>query len=84
MGTSNHGYARIDYIIVVVIKEVIRNMPLKILEAIWVVIIHIYKELKHDNGIIIRYDDNVAIITDQKETQKELKFFMHSLGNWDS
>ena len=30
MGTSNHGYARIDYIIVVVIIEVIPNMLLKI------------------------------------------------------
>ena len=84
MGTSNQGYAHIDYIIVVVIKEIIPNMPLKILETIWVVIIHTYKELKHDNGAIIWYDDNVAIIIDKKETQKKLKFFMHSSGNWDS
>ena len=77
-------YAHIDYIIVVVIKEVIPNMSLKLLETIWVVIIHTYKELKHDNGMMIRYDDNITIIIDQKETQKELKFFIHSPGNWDS
>lgn len=59
-------------------------MPLKKSKVIRVVIIYTYKELKRDNSIIIRYDDNATIIIDQKETQNKLKFFIQSFGKWDS
>lgn len=51
-------YAHISNIIVVVIKETVPNMPLQRLKVIRAVIVHTCKELKRDNGMIIRYNDN--------------------------
>jgi len=36
-----------------------------------VVIVHIYKEFKYNNGMIIRHDKNTTIIIDQDGNQKE-------------
>ncbi|KAK8959553.1 hypothetical protein KSP40_PGU004050 [Platanthera guangdongensis] len=60
-GTGNHRYAHIGDIIVVVIKEAVPNMPLERSEVIRAVIVHTCKELKRDNDMIIRYDDNAAV-----------------------
>ncbi|KAL4194459.1 hypothetical protein AMTRI_Chr05g68800 [Amborella trichopoda] len=64
VGASNSRYAHIGDIIVVVIKEVVPNMSLERSEVIRAVIVRTCKELKRDNGIIIRYDDNAAIVID--------------------
>ncbi|MCL7027009.1 hypothetical protein MKW94_020289 [Papaver nudicaule] len=43
--TSNHRYAHIGDVIVVVIKEAVPNMPLERSEVIRVVVVHTCKEL---------------------------------------
>ncbi|KAG4202154.1 hypothetical protein ERO13_A05G326940v2 [Gossypium hirsutum] len=65
IGASNHRYAHIGDIIVAVIKEAVPNTPLERSEVIRAVIVHSRKELKCDNRMIIRYDDNAAIVIDQ-------------------
>ena len=57
------------------IKEVVPNMPLERSEVIRVVIVRTYKELKCDNGMIIRYDDNAAVIIDQEGNPKGTRIF---------
>ncbi len=47
------------------IKEAALNSPLERSEVIRAVIVRTCKELKHDNGMIIRYDDNAAVVIDQ-------------------
>ncbi|MCE5166697.1 60S ribosomal protein L14, partial [Datura stramonium] len=61
--------------IVVVIKEAIPNMPLERSEVVRVVIVCTCKELKRDNGMIIRYDDNAAIVIDQEGNPKRTRIF---------
>nr|YP_010601490.1 ribosomal protein L14 [Eremogone acicularis]YP_010601575.1 ribosomal protein L14 [Eremogone brevipetala]YP_010601660.1 ribosomal protein L14 [Eremogone bryophylla]YP_011014174.1 ribosomal protein L14 [Arenaria roborowskii]WAM61066.1 ribosomal protein L14 [Eremogone acicularis]WAM61151.1 ribosomal protein L14 [Eremogone brevipetala]WAM61236.1 ribosomal protein L14 [Eremogone bryophylla]WQA10580.1 ribosomal protein L14 [Arenaria roborowskii] len=75
IGTSNRRYARIGDIIVAVIKEAISNSPLERSEVIRAVIVRTCKELKRDNGMIIRYDDNAAVIIDQEGNPKGTRVF---------
>ncbi|KAK8964505.1 hypothetical protein KSP40_PGU018495 [Platanthera guangdongensis] len=74
-GTGNHQYANIGDIIVAVIKEAVPNMPLERSEVIRVVIVRKCKELKRDNDMIIRYDDNAAVIIDQEGNPKGTRIF---------
>ncbi|MBA0707784.1 hypothetical protein Golax_019798, partial [Gossypium laxum] len=75
IGANNFRYAYIGDVIVVVINEVIPNTPLERSEVIRAVIIRTHKELKHDNGMIIRYDDNVAVVIDQEGNPKRTQIF---------
>ncbi|KAL8170473.1 hypothetical protein V2J09_022277 [Rumex salicifolius] len=75
IGASNRRYAYIGDINVAVIKEAIPNMPLERSEVIRAVIVRTRKELKRDNGMIIRYDDNAAVIIDKKGNPKGTRVF---------
>ena len=39
------------------------------------VIVHTCKELKRDNSVILRYDDNAAIVIDQEGNPKGTRIF---------
>ncbi|XP_052490363.1 50S ribosomal protein L14, chloroplastic-like [Gossypium raimondii] len=75
IGASNRQYAHIGDVIVDVIKEAVPNTPLEILEVIRAAIVRTRKELKRDNGMIIRYDDNAAVVIDQKGNPKGTRIF---------
>nr|YP_010974855.1 ribosomal protein L14 [Muellerina celastroides]YP_010974922.1 ribosomal protein L14 [Muellerina eucalyptoides]WNR57498.1 ribosomal protein L14 [Muellerina celastroides]WNR57565.1 ribosomal protein L14 [Muellerina eucalyptoides]WNR57630.1 ribosomal protein L14 [Muellerina eucalyptoides]WNR57695.1 ribosomal protein L14 [Muellerina eucalyptoides] len=75
IGTSNRRYAQIGDIILAVIKDVIPNMTLKRSEVVRAVIVRTCKELKRENGIIIRYDDNAAVVIDPEGNPKGTRVF---------
>nr|YP_008854547.1 ribosomal protein L14 [Ravenala madagascariensis]AHA12636.1 ribosomal protein L14 [Ravenala madagascariensis]AYP34532.1 ribosomal protein L14 [Ravenala madagascariensis] len=75
LGGGNHRYAHIGDVIVAVIKEAVFHMPLERSEVIRAVIVRTRKELKRDDGMIIRYDDNAAVIIDQKRNPKGTRVF---------
>ncbi|MFQ6640372.1 hypothetical protein Gotur_016330 [Gossypium turneri] len=75
IGASNRRYAHIGDIIVAVIKETVLNTPLERSEVIIAIIVRTHKELKRDNGMIIRYDDNVAVVIDQEGNPKGTQIF---------
>nr|YP_009310555.1 ribosomal protein L14 [Cabomba caroliniana]YP_009310586.1 ribosomal protein L14 [Cabomba caroliniana]YP_009516913.1 ribosomal protein L14 [Cabomba aquatica]YP_009517002.1 ribosomal protein L14 [Cabomba furcata]ANA10776.1 ribosomal protein L14 [Cabomba caroliniana]ANA10777.1 ribosomal protein L14 [Cabomba caroliniana]AUD56522.1 ribosomal protein L14 [Cabomba caroliniana]AYE67896.1 ribosomal protein L14 [Cabomba caroliniana]AYE67985.1 ribosomal protein L14 [Cabomba aquatica] len=75
IGGSNSRYAHIGDVIVAVIKEAVPNMPLERSEVIRAVIVRTCKELKRDNGMIIRYDDNAAVVIDQEGNPKGTRVF---------
>ncbi|MCE0481302.1 60S ribosomal protein L14 [Datura stramonium] len=75
IGASNRRYAHIGDVIVKVIKETIPNMPLERSEVVRAVIVRTCKELKRDNGMIIRYDDNAAVVIDQEGNPKGTRIF---------
>nr|GLL25493.1 putative 50S ribosomal protein L2 [Ipomoea trifida] len=72
---SNRRYAHIGDIIVAVIKEAVPNMPLERSEVVRAVIVRTCKELKRDNGMIIRYDDNAAVVIDKEGNPKGTRIF---------
>nr|YP_009557426.1 ribosomal protein L14 [Kewa sp. GY-2019]QBC72153.1 ribosomal protein L14 [Kewa sp. GY-2019] len=75
IGASNRRYARIGDVIVAVIKEAIPNTTLEKSQVIRAVIVRTCKELKRDNGMIIRYDDNAAVILEQNGSPKGTRVF---------
>nr|YP_010212950.1 ribosomal protein L14 [Taxillus matsudae]UBK11075.1 ribosomal protein L14 [Taxillus matsudae]UBN07214.1 ribosomal protein L14 [Taxillus matsudae] len=75
IGTSNRRYAQIGDIILAVIKDAMPNMPLKRSEVVRAVIIRTCKELKRENGIIIRYDNNAAVVVDPEGNPKGTRVF---------
>ncbi|KAK9986636.1 hypothetical protein SO802_031587 [Lithocarpus litseifolius] len=74
-GASNRQYAHIGDVIVAVIKEAMPNTPLEKSEVIRAVIVRTCKGLKRDNGMILRYDDNAAVIIDQEGNPKGTRIF---------
>nr|WBN97172.1 ribosomal protein L14 [Begonia sp. RBGE:20160139] len=75
IGASNRRYAHIGDVIIAVIKEAVPNTPLERSEVIRAVIVRTCKELKRENGIIIRYDDNAAVVIDQEGNPKGTRVF---------
>nr|YP_009166641.1 ribosomal protein L14 [Epipremnum aureum]YP_009582465.1 ribosomal protein L14 [Zantedeschia hybrid cultivar]YP_010976965.1 ribosomal protein L14 [Zantedeschia elliottiana]QJF46711.1 ribosomal protein L14 [Zantedeschia rehmannii]ALB38619.1 ribosomal protein L14 [Epipremnum aureum]QBK84087.1 ribosomal protein L14 [Zantedeschia hybrid cultivar]WNZ34203.1 ribosomal protein L14 [Zantedeschia elliottiana] len=75
LGTSNCRYAHIGDVIVAVIKEAAPEMKLGKSEIIRAVIVRTRKEFKRENGMRIRYDDNAAVIIDQKRNPKGSRVF---------
>jgi large subunit ribosomal protein L14 len=87
IGASNRRYAHIGDVIVAVVKEVVPpDMPLQIprkkkdpppkkSEIVRAVIVRTCKELKRDNGMVIRYDDNAAVLIDQKGNPRGTRVF---------
>nr|YP_010934483.1 ribosomal protein L14 [Bruguiera hainesii]QWE50525.1 ribosomal protein L14 [Bruguiera cylindrica]QWE50692.1 ribosomal protein L14 [Bruguiera hainesii]WKV25363.1 ribosomal protein L14 [Bruguiera hainesii] len=73
--TSNRRYGHIGDIIVAVIKDAIPNSPLEKSEVIRAVIVRTCKELKRNNGMIIRYDDNAAVVIDHEGNPKGTRIF---------
>nr|YP_009446811.1 ribosomal protein L14 [Adenocalymma bracteatum]ATY48099.1 ribosomal protein L14 [Adenocalymma bracteatum] len=70
IGASNRRYAYIGDVIVAVIKDAVPKMRLEKSEVVRAVVVRTCKELKRDNGMIIRYDDNAAVVIDQKGNPK--------------
>ncbi|KAG6392826.1 hypothetical protein SASPL_147054 [Salvia splendens] len=75
IGASNRRYAHIGDVIVAVIKEVVPNTPLEKSEVVRAVIVRTCKKLKRDSGMIIRYDDNAAVVIDQEGNPKGTRIF---------
>ncbi|KAI9077884.1 hypothetical protein K1719_040145 [Acacia pycnantha] len=75
IGTSNRRYAYIGDVIVAVIKKAVPNTPLERSEVIRAVIVRTCKELKRNNGMIIQYDDNAAVVIDQEGNPKGTRIF---------
>ncbi|KAL3528087.1 hypothetical protein ACH5RR_012743, partial [Cinchona calisaya] len=75
IGASNRQYAHIGDVIIIVIKEAVPNMPLERSKVVRFVVVRTCKELKRDNGMIIRYDDNAAVVIDQERNCKGTRIF---------
>ena len=76
IGTSNRKYANIGDIVIAVVKEAIPNMPIKKSEIVRAIIVRTRKEFKRsDNGSIIKFDDNAAVIINQEGNPKGTRVF---------
>nr|UTM96187.1 ribosomal protein L14 [Medinilla sp. Lin681] len=75
IGARNRQYAQIGDIIVAVITDALPNTSLERSEVIRAVIVRTCKELKRNNGMIIRYDDNAAVVIDQEGNPKGTRVF---------
>jgi len=73
---SNHRrYGQIGDLIVGVVKDAIPNMPLKKSDIVRAVIVRTKKGLRRKNGMIIRFDDNAAIIVNAQGLPRGTRVF---------
>nr|AFA27739.1 ribosomal protein L14 [Thamnochortus insignis] len=75
LGAGKQRYAHIGDVIVAVIKEAIPKMSLEKSEIIRAVIVRTRKEFKREDGMIIQYDDNAAVVIDQKGNPRGSRIF---------
>lgn len=75
LGSSNRKYANIGDMIIAVVKEAVPNMPLKKSEVVRAVIVRTCKGIKRDNGMILRFDDNAAVVVNQEGNPRGTRVF---------
>lgn len=62
-------------IIIAVVKDAIPNMPTKKSDIVRAVIVRTSKGLKRDNGMVIRFDDNAAVIINKEGNPRGTRVF---------
>ena len=62
-------------IIIAVVKDALPNMPTKKSDIVRAVIVRTSKGLKRENGIVIRFDDNAAVIVNKEGNPRGTRVF---------
>jgi len=75
LGGSNKKYAQIGDVIIGVVKEAVPNMTLKNSDIVRAVIVRTSKSLRRDNGMLIRFDDNAAVVIANDGNPKGTRVF---------
>ncbi len=75
LGSSHRKYAHIGDTIIAVVKEAVPSMPLKRSEVVRAVIVRACKGLKRENGMILRFDDNAAVVINQEGNPRGTRVF---------
>jgi len=67
LGGSKRRYARVGDIIVASVKKALPNGKIKKGQVVKAVVVRTKKEVQRENGSLIRFDDNAAVIIDNKK-----------------
>ena len=67
LGGSKRRYASVGDVIVASVKKALPNGKVKKGKVIKAVVVRTKKELQRENGSLIRFDDNAAVIIDDKK-----------------
>ncbi|MDR2638627.1 MAG: 50S ribosomal protein L14 [Helicobacteraceae bacterium] len=67
LGGSKRRYARLGDVIVASVKKAVPNGKVKKGQVVKAVIVRTSKEVHRENGSLIRFDDNAAVIIDAKK-----------------
>ncbi|MGX2985089.1 50S ribosomal protein L14 [Helicobacter sp. 23-1048] len=67
LGGSHRRYARVGDVIVASVKKAIPNGKVKKGQVVKAVIVRTKKEIHRENGSLVRFDENAAVILDAKK-----------------
>ncbi|NPA50679.1 MAG: 50S ribosomal protein L14 [Epsilonproteobacteria bacterium] len=67
LGGSKRRYASVGDIIVASVKKALPNGRVKKGKVVKAVVVRTKKEIQRENGSLIRFDDNAAVIVDDKK-----------------
>nr|YP_009184593.1 ribosomal protein L14 [Treubaria triappendiculata]ALO62654.1 ribosomal protein L14 [Treubaria triappendiculata] len=67
--------AKIGDVILAVVKDAIPNMPLKKSDIVRAVIVRTSKGLQRENGMVIRFDDNAAVLINKEGNPRGTRVF---------
>ena len=66
LGGSHKRYARVGDVIVASVKKALPSGKVKKGQVVKAVVVRTKKEIQRENGSLIRFDDNAAVILDNK------------------
>nr|YP_009573236.1 ribosomal protein L14 [Mesopteris tonkinensis]QBF44714.1 ribosomal protein L14 [Mesopteris tonkinensis] len=75
LGTGNRRYAGTGNVIMAVVKEAVPNMSIKRSEVVRAVAVCTRKGIKRWNGVIVRFDDNAAVVVNQEGNPRGTRIF---------
>ncbi len=75
LGGSKRRYASVGDIIVASVKKAIPTAKVKKGQVVKAVVVRTRKEIQRENGSLIRFDDNAAVILDAKKEPMGTRIF---------
>jgi large subunit ribosomal protein L14 len=75
LGGSKRRYASVGDIIVASVKKALPNGKVKKGQVVKAVVVRTKKEVQRENGSLIRFDDNAAVIIDNKKEPVGTRIF---------
>lgn len=72
---GNKKYASVGDIIIGVVKEASPHMPFKKSDIVRAVIVRTKKTIRRKNGLLIRFDDNAAVIINTENNPRGTRVF---------
>jgi len=75
MGGSNRRYAGVGDVIVATVKQATPNMTVKKSEVVSAVIVRTKADIKRNDGSVIRFDDNAAVIINKDGNPRGTRVF---------
>ncbi len=75
LGGSKRDSGNIGNVIIAVVKEALPNMPIKKSDVIRAVVVRTRKGLRRQNGMMIRFDDNAAVIINKEGNPRGTRVF---------
>ena len=75
MGSSNKKYAAVGDIIVSSVKDAAPGMPVKKGDVVSAVVVRTTADIKRNDGSVIRFDDNAAVIINKDNNPKGTRVF---------
>nr|YP_009546161.1 ribosomal protein L14 [Gloeochaete wittrockiana]ASQ40222.1 ribosomal protein L14 [Gloeochaete wittrockiana] len=75
LGSSNKRYAEVGDTIIAVVKEATPNMTIKKSDVVRAVIVRTRKTIHRSTGMVLRFDDNAAVIINVDGNPKGTRVF---------
>ena len=75
LGGSRRRYASVGDIIVATVKDAIPNSPVPKGSVVKAVVVRTHKEVRRKDGSYIRFDDNAAVLIDDKGEPRGTRIF---------
>jgi large subunit ribosomal protein L14 len=75
LSTGNTTYGSIGDVIIAVVKDAIPNMAVKKSDVVRAVIVRTRQSLRRESGMVIRFDDNAAVIINNDGNPRGTRVF---------
>lgn len=75
LGVNQQQFGTIGDVIVAVVKDALPNMSIKKSDIVQAVIVRTCKSIRRDNGTVIRFDDNAAVIINKDKNPRGTRVF---------
>lgn len=72
---GNKKYASIGDTIIAVVKQALPNMPIKKSDVVRAVVVRTSKPVRRNNGMLIRFDENAAVIVNKDGNPRGTRVF---------